>query len=43
MPIVIFIWGGLSICTAGVHNYAGILAVRILLGLAESPFFSGAL
>ena len=42
LPIVIFIWGGLSICTTGVHIYAGVLAFRILLGLAESSFFSGA-
>lgn len=43
MPIVIMIWGAISTATAGVKNYSGILAVRILLGLAESPFFAGAL
>lgn len=43
IPAAIFIWGGISICMAAVHGYAGIICVRIFLGFAESPFFPGAL
>ncbi|KAL1873601.1 hypothetical protein VTK73DRAFT_843 [Phialemonium thermophilum] len=43
MPAAIVIWGGISLSTAAVHNVGGLLAVRILLGFAESPFFCGAL
>lgn len=31
----IFIWGVLTACCAATHNFQGILAVRILLGIAE--------
>ncbi|KAJ5664679.1 MFS general substrate transporter [Penicillium macrosclerotiorum] len=43
IPIAIFIWGGISMCAAATHNFAGIMVVRVLLGFAESPFFPGAL
>ncbi|KAI2814343.1 hypothetical protein CBS63078_5247 [Aspergillus niger] len=43
IPAAIFIWGGISICMAAAHNFAGIMCVRIFLGFAESPFFPGAL
>ncbi|KAK4496249.1 hypothetical protein PRZ48_012229 [Zasmidium cellare] len=43
LPAVIFIWGGISLCFASLKNYSGILAARIFLGIAESPFFPGAL
>ncbi|KUJ11095.1 MFS general substrate transporter [Mollisia scopiformis] len=43
LPVAIFIWGGLSLATAGVHNFSQIFAVRFLIGFAESPFFAGAL
>ncbi|PCH03001.1 Major facilitator superfamily domain, general substrate transporter [Penicillium occitanis (nom. inval.)] len=42
IPAAIFIWGAISTCTAAVHNFTGIMLVRVLLGFAESPFFSGA-
>lgn len=43
LPACIFLWGGISLCTAAVHSNAGLLCVRVFLGLAESPFFPGAL
>lgn len=43
IPAAIFVWGAISTCTAAVHNFPGIMLVRVLLGFAESPFFSGAL
>lgn len=43
IPAAIFVWGAISTCTAAVHNFTGIMLVRVLLGFAESPFFSGAL
>jgi MFS family permease len=43
IPSAIFIWGGISMCAAATHNFAGIMVVRVLLGFAESPFFAGAL
>ncbi|EXJ82472.1 hypothetical protein A1O3_06285 [Capronia epimyces CBS 606.96] len=42
LPLAIFIWGSISMCAAATQNFAGIMTVRILLGFAESPFFSGA-
>ncbi|KAH7325632.1 major facilitator superfamily transporter [Stachybotrys elegans] len=34
-------WGIVTVCTAAVTTYGGLLAVRILLGLAEAGFFPG--
>lgn len=34
-------WGIVTICTAAVSTYAGLLIVRIFLGLAEAGFFPG--
>ncbi|KAK2595129.1 hypothetical protein QQS21_007155 [Conoideocrella luteorostrata] len=34
-------WGIITICTAAVTTYGGLLAVRIFLGLAEAGFFPG--
>ncbi|KAJ5288244.1 MFS general substrate transporter [Penicillium angulare] len=43
IPTAIFIWGGISLCTAATKNFAGLMCVRVFLGFAESPFFPGAL
>jgi MFS family permease len=43
MPIVILVWGSISLCTAAAQNFSGIFAIRFFLGFAESPFFAGAL
>lgn len=37
-----FVWSCLSAATAGVRNLQSLLAVRFFLGLAEAPFFPGA-
>jgi MFS family permease len=36
-------WAVVSACTATVHNYAGLVTVRFLLGVTEAPFYPGAL
>ncbi|KAL9114430.1 MAG: hypothetical protein Q9227_001511 [Pyrenula ochraceoflavens] len=36
-------WGVISACTAAVQSYGGLIAVRICLGIAEAPFFAGAI
>ena len=33
--------GIVSMCQAATHNYAGILAARFFLGLAEAGFYPG--
>lgn len=40
---VMVIWGTVCACTAAVQNYAGLLVVRVLLGVTEAPFFPGAI
>ncbi|GAA5910880.1 hypothetical protein JCM8208_006676, partial [Rhodotorula glutinis] len=37
------VWGVVSLCTAFVQTYEQLLAVRVLLGFTESPYFPGAL
>lgn len=34
-------WGIITICTAAVSSYGGLLVVRFFLGLAEAGFFPG--
>ena len=36
-------WAGVSAATAAVQNYHGALAVRVLLGFCEAPFYPGAI
>ncbi|KAL2838530.1 major facilitator superfamily domain-containing protein [Aspergillus pseudoustus] len=36
-------WGSVAACTAAVQSYGGIMACRFILGIVESPFFSGVL
>jgi hypothetical protein len=33
-------WGIITICTAAVFNFQGLLAIRFFLGVAEADFFS---
>ncbi|ORY91965.1 major facilitator superfamily domain-containing protein [Syncephalastrum racemosum] len=37
----LFSWGIITLCTAFVTNFAGILAVRLLLGVAQSGYIPG--
>ncbi|KAJ9652991.1 hypothetical protein H2198_007804 [Neophaeococcomyces mojaviensis] len=43
LGLVMAVWGAVSACTALVHSFGGLMAVRIILGIAEAPFFSGAI
>jgi MFS family permease len=36
-------WAIVSACTALVKDYTGLVVVRFLLGVAEAPFYPGAL
>ncbi|KAJ9646425.1 hypothetical protein H2199_002474 [Coniosporium tulheliwenetii] len=36
-------WAIVSACTALVHNYTGLVVVRFFLGIAEAPYYPGAL
>lgn len=36
-------WSAVSAATAAVRNYHGLLAVRLLLGFTEAPFYPGAI
>ena len=43
LGVVMAVWGAVSACTAAVHSFGGLIAVRILLGVTEAPFFPGAI
>ncbi|KAI7909629.1 MFS transporter [Pyricularia oryzae] len=43
MGIIIFSWGIIMTLTGVVHNFAGLVVVRFLLGLFEAGFFPGAI
>lgn len=38
---IIILWAVITICSAAVSNYAGMIAIRIALGIAEAGFFPG--
>lgn len=37
------IWGAISAAQAATHSFSGLIACRFLLGVAEAPFFPGAI
>ncbi|EAL19325.1 hypothetical protein CNBH0190 [Cryptococcus deneoformans B-3501A] len=43
LSVCVMVWAIVSLCTGFVQNYHQLLAVRILLGFTESPYFPGAL
>ncbi|BGP22192.1 hypothetical protein JCM10295v2_001070 [Rhodotorula toruloides] len=43
LPACMLTWGALSVATGAAKNYAQVIAIRFLLGIAESAFFPGAL
>ncbi|KAL5344041.1 MFS general substrate transporter [Aspergillus crustosus] len=43
LPCCIIVWAIVSGCTAAVTNPAGMLVLRLILGLVEAPFFPGAI
>ncbi|KIA75766.1 MFS pantothenate transporter [Aspergillus ustus] len=40
-PVMVLLWGGLTMVTAAVHNPQGIMAIRFFLGIAEASTFAG--
>ncbi|KAF2015180.1 MFS general substrate transporter [Aaosphaeria arxii CBS 175.79] len=43
MCICMMGWAIVSACTALTHNYTGLVVVRFFLGIAEAPYYPGAL
>ncbi|KAH7313929.1 major facilitator superfamily transporter [Stachybotrys elegans] len=43
LPCCAIVWSGVSAATAGVRNYHGLLAARVVLGLCEAPLLPGAI
>ncbi|KAJ4286317.1 hypothetical protein N0V90_013351 [Kalmusia sp. IMI 367209] len=41
LPTVVIIWGVVSGATGFVQNYAGLVALRFLVGVTEAPYFPG--
>ena len=41
LPFWVVVWSIVSASTAAVQNYPQLVAVRILLGVSEAPFFPG--
>ncbi len=39
LPIMMFTFGAMTLCTVAVQNFGGLLALRWFLGMAESAFF----
>ena len=36
LGVNVFLWGVFVCCTSAAHNYAGIMVLRVLLGVAEA-------
>ena len=43
IPIWTALWSVISACTAAADNYSHLIAIRFFLGIAEAPFFPGAM
>ena len=41
LPLWTLVWSGVAAATAGVNNFGQLVAVRLLLGVSEAPFFPG--
>ena len=41
--LMAIVWSGVSAATCGARNYAGLFAVRFMLGVVEAPLFPGAI
>ncbi|KAK5995338.1 putative transporter [Cladobotryum mycophilum] len=39
LPVMMFAFGSMTLCTAATQNFSGIFAVRWFLGMAEAAFF----
>ena len=43
MCVCMMAWAATSACTALTHNYTGLVLTRFFLGVAETPYYPGAL
>jgi MFS family permease len=43
LTVIMTVWGIISCCCGAVHSFAGLMVVRILLGIVEAGFFPAAL
>lgn len=43
IPTWVALWSIISASTAAAHNYSQLIAIRFFLGIAEAPFFPGAM
>ena len=41
LPSLMFVWGAMSVGAKGIHNLAGLVAFRFMLGIVEAGFFPG--
>ncbi|KFY04986.1 hypothetical protein O988_00359 [Pseudogymnoascus sp. VKM F-3808] len=41
LPTIMVLWGTCTVCLGVVHNYHGLLVVRIMLGVAEAGLYPG--
>lgn len=43
LSVAATIWGVVSTCNGAVHSFGQLIAVRLVLGFVECPFFPGAI
>lgn len=43
LSVAATVWGVVSTCNAAVHSFGQLVAVRLILGFVECPFFPGAI
>lgn len=43
LPIIMFLWGGITCCMAVIHNYHQLVALRFVVGIFEAGFAPGIL
>lgn len=43
IPAWVLVWSVVSACTAAAKNYPQLIAIRLILGIVEAPFFPGAM
>ncbi|RDW63281.1 MFS general substrate transporter-13 [Coleophoma cylindrospora] len=43
IPLLMICWGAISLASSAVHNFGGVVAARMLLGVVEAGFFPSAI
>ncbi|CAK5275558.1 unnamed protein product [Mycena citricolor] len=41
LPLIVFLWGAVTIMTCFVHNFGGLIAIRLALGMCEGALVQG--